>query len=425
MGFCFLYKREMIGWKSRVAWYNVDGDMMNGKWIVAVSGGSDSMALLDQCIQAKIDVIAAHVNYQKRETAKRDMDYVKAYCQEHGIPFFVKYSHFEGKGNFQAYAREFRYDFFKELAVKHHCEGVLVAHQLDDLIETYLIQQERKQVPMVYGLANKTTINGLKIVRPLLAMSKAACREYCIEHQVPFGDDESNFSDDYTRNRIRHQIVEKMSLVEKQSMAQEIHQLNEKKMLADQKAHAAAVLAGDYLAVCELMAMEDRESVLRAWLLLQEGGKNHSHAFIQQLFQLMHKPKNWCADLPNHKRLYCDYGKLNVVDETLSYSYTFDEFTPIQTPFFTMAKEGNSLQAVSVTEKDWPITVRSPLPSDEISLRLGTKKLNRWFIDRKISHKERKCWPVVVNVVGKVILVPEIGCEVAHFTNKPNVFVIK
>ena len=80
MGFCFLYKREMIGWKSRVAWYNVDGDMMNGKWIVAVSGGSDSMALLDQCIQAKIDVIAAHVNYQKRETAKRDMDYVKAYC---------------------------------------------------------------------------------------------------------------------------------------------------------------------------------------------------------------------------------------------------------------------------------------------------------------------------------------------------------
>lgn len=399
--------------------------MLKGKWVVAVSGGCDSMTLLDQCVKAKADVIAAHVNYQKRDSAKRDMDLVLDYCKKHGVPCYVKLSHFEGKGNFQAYARDFRYAFFYELVAEHGCEGVLVAHQLDDLIETYLIQKERKQIPVTYGLEKETVFNGLRVVRPLLSMSKQECRMYCLNHHVPFGDDESNFTDAYLRNRLRHEIVEKMNQEEKQKMAQQIQVLNEEKHNADAYAKRMAIQAGDELKVNELLTYDECESVLRQWLMLQDGGCNHSHAFIKQLFQRMSRTGNWCADLSKNKRLYCDYGSLSVVDETFSYAYTLTQFEKLSTPWFHVSNEGNSLQAVSVDESDWPLTIRSPLPGDEISLRLGTKKLNRWFIDRKKSHKERKCWPVVVNRVGKVILVPEIGCEVAHFTNKPNVFVIK
>lgn len=399
--------------------------MLKGKWVVAVSGGSDSMTLLDQCVKAEMDLIAAHVNYQKRDSAWRDMKLVEDYCEQHGIPCYVKLSHYEGKGNFQAYARDFRYAFFKELAMKYECAGVLVAHQLDDVIETYLIQKERRQIPMCYGLAYETVIDGLRIVRPLLSMSKQACRDYCVMHHISYGDDESNFTDDYTRNRIRHQIVEKMSLEEKQSLAKQIQMMNEEKRQLDQTAKQAAQQAGEYLAVDDLLARADGDNVLRQWLLLNNGGKNHSQAFIERLFQRMSRNGNWCADLPDNKRLYCDYGFLNVVDEQLTYSYTLEKFEPLDTPWFKVSAQGTSLQAVSVAENDWPLTIRSPMPGDEIVLRLGTKKLNRWFIDRKKSHKERKCWPVVVNRVGKVILVPEIGCEVAHFTNKPNVFVIK
>lgn len=406
--------------------YNICGDnMLKGKWVVAVSGGCDSMTLLDQCVQAKVDVIAAHVNYQKRDSAKRDMDLVLDYCKQHGVPCYVRLSHFEGKGNFQAYARDFRYAFFNELVDEYGCEGVLVAHQLDDLIETYLIQKERKQIPVTYGLEKETCINGLRVIRPLLSMCKQECRMYCLDHHVPFGDDESNFTDDYLRNRLRHQIVEKMNQDEKRKMAQQIHIMNVEKRNVDDYAKRIASQAGDELKVSELLAHVECESVLRQWLMLQKGGSNHSRAFIKQLFQRMSKTGNWCADLSENKRLYCDYGFLSVVDETLSYAYTLIQFEKLTTPWFQVSNEGNSLQAVSVDENDWPLTIRSPLPGDEISLRLGTKKLNRWFIDRKISHKKRKCWPVVVNRVGKVILVPEIGCEVAHFTNKPNVFVIK
>ena len=80
---------------------------------------------------------------------------------------------------------------------------------------------------------------------------------------------------------------------------------------------------------------------------------------------------------------------------------------------------------MTLSAEDFPITIRSPKEGDQIELRFGKKKLNRFFIDRKISHKERKSYPVVVNSVGNVVLVPKIGCDVKHYTVKPNCFVIK
>ncbi|MBQ7890489.1 MAG: tRNA lysidine(34) synthetase TilS, partial [Erysipelotrichaceae bacterium] len=59
------------------------------------------------------------------------------------------------------------------------------------------------------------------------------------------------------------------------------------------------------------------------------------------------------------------------------------------------------------------------------SLRFGTKKLNRWFIDRKIHRNERLRWPVVLNRHGEVILVPGIGCDLEHYSNNPTCFVLK
>jgi len=76
-------------------------------------------------------------------------------------------------------------------------------------------------------------------------------------------------------------------------------------------------------------------------------------------------------------------------------------------------------------EDDFPITIRNAQAGDVIQLRFGRKKLNRWFIDRKIPKKERKIWPVVTNKDGIVILVPKIGCDIAHFSNNPTLFVLK
>ena len=84
------------------------------KYCVAVSGGCDSMTLLDKCVKKGLDVIVAHVNYQKRESAWRDEEIVRQFCEQNRVPFFVKYCPTVYKGNFQGYARKFRYDFFRD-----------------------------------------------------------------------------------------------------------------------------------------------------------------------------------------------------------------------------------------------------------------------------------------------------------------------
>ena len=88
-------------------------------------------------------------------------------------------------------------------------------------------------------------------------------------------------------------------------------------------------------------------------------------------------------------------------------------------------KEGEKIESIFLQNSDFPITVRNAKENDAILLRFGTKKLNRFFIDRKIPMALRKMWPVVVNQKGEVIFVPAIGPDVNHYCEIPNVFMVK
>ena len=106
--------------------------------LIGVSGGPDSMALLDM-MKDKYEVYVAHVNYHHRDTALRDELIVEDYCKKYDIPYFKKdYVEVEG-GNFQENARIFRYEFYKEIIDKYDLECVMLAHHKDDLIETYAV----------------------------------------------------------------------------------------------------------------------------------------------------------------------------------------------------------------------------------------------------------------------------------------------
>ena len=97
---------------------------MRETWIVGVSGGPDSMALLHYLKHQGFRVVAAHVNYQKRDTSNRDEEVVSKYCLKHDIEFEVRYFEDIEKGNFQAKARDFRYSFFKDLRKKYSDLGI-------------------------------------------------------------------------------------------------------------------------------------------------------------------------------------------------------------------------------------------------------------------------------------------------------------
>ena len=167
----------------------------------------------------------------------------------------------------------------------------------------------------------------------------------------------------------------------------------------------------------------DQQKALIRQFLLSHQCYHLSQRYIENLLHTCANGKNFKLDCEG-KILANSYGRLEIYEEK-DYAYTFNKLELFECEYFKMSEKGKATCAVTVREDDFPITIRNARQGDFIQLRYGRKALNRFFIDRKVSHKNRQFWPVVVNCMGNVILVSEIGCDVQHYTDKPNLFVLK
>lgn len=406
---------------------NIQDLSLDETYIIGVSGGPDSMALLDMAYNSGLKLVVAHVNYQKRPTADRDMNIVFDYCLNRNIIFEYRLVK-QHQGNFQKWARDQRYEFFQSLAHQYQAMGVLLAHHQDDLIETYLLQKQRKQVPLYWGINDQTVIDDLTIIRPLLDKSKSELIEYCIVNGIQYGDDESNASDTYTRNRIRHHIVDNLDNNEKEEILANIKQDNEC-LITQQNLvkNTYTEVFNDYDTV-KLSKIDGKiQTEVIRYYLLNNGidARKFSPDYLLKIYKFLDTDQNRQMNI-NGKTLALTYGKPVIFDKrALSFHYLIDRVEYIETPFFAISDNGESINGVTITEDDLPLTIRSWQPDDQIKLRFGHKKINRWFIDRKIPLNERFSWPIILNRHHEVILVPGIGCNVAHFSNNPNMFVLK
>lgn len=384
------------------------------------------MALFDMCLKQGLSVVAAHVNYAHRPTADRDEKIVAEYCKAHKIPFEVLHPVYT-QGNFQSWAREVRYRFFCEVMKKYHCDGVLVAHHADDVIETYLFQKQRNMIPEVYGIDEKTELFGCHIYRPLLSFSKKDLLDYCGQNRIIFGHDESNDTDEYERNRIRHHQVEVMSEDERSSVLFDLRMDNldlliEREMVSTMLQRHQRSLPWE---IFERLSSREKILYLRA-LIQKYADKLVGTKECEDLVRQLSASKNVEISLGNCVKLSKMYHLLEITEKKdVLYSYVLERLELLETPFFKISENGRSTEALTVCEDDFPLTIRNAMPKDAIILRFGTKKLNRWFIDRKIPRNERLSWPVVVNRHNEVILVPGIGCDLTHYSNNPTCFVVK
>nr|CAG8433656.1 12618_t:CDS:2 [Entrophospora candida] len=133
-------------------------------YILGISGGPDSMFLLNNLRREKYKFIVSHINYKKRIDSDRDEKIVRDYCQNYSLPlevYQVENVNYFLKGNFQDKARKIRYNFFQRLAEKYQTRYIVVAHHFDDHLETYLLQKQRKVLKenddkiVIYGLKDE------------------------------------------------------------------------------------------------------------------------------------------------------------------------------------------------------------------------------------------------------------------------------
>ena len=183
----------------------------NDKILVAVSGGPDSLSLLDVLQSLGYNLCVAHVNHGLRENANIDEAFVKEYCVEKNIPCFVKKidlkkkikTDMKGLSTEEA-GRKARYDFFDEIIKEQKCTKIATAHNSNDNVETVIMNMIRGS-----GMSGLKGIEIKKenIIRPLLEVSRKEIEEYCKENNLNPRHDESNDETVYTRNKVRLELI--------------------------------------------------------------------------------------------------------------------------------------------------------------------------------------------------------------------------
>lgn len=178
--------------------------------LLAVSGGIDSMVMTHLIIKMGSDIAIAHCNFNLRGAeSDRDEAFVKRFADKNMIPFhsasFDTTGYAGEKGiSIQMAARELRYRWFEEVRSQNNYEYIVLAHNMNDNIETFLINLTRGS-----GLAGLTGMKPKynKLVRPLLFATRKAITQYCRKNKIKFREDRSNSDTKYTRNKIRHSIL--------------------------------------------------------------------------------------------------------------------------------------------------------------------------------------------------------------------------
>ena len=185
------------------------------KIVLGVSGGPDSISMLDIFYKIKIEkiydieIVVAHVNHGLRENAKLDEEYVKEYCKNRNIECFVKHADIKGmseneKIGVEEAGRKIRYDFFEDVLENVHANKVAIAHNQNDRVET-----------IIMNLLRGSGLSGLKgiepkmkhYIRPLIECDRTLIEEYAEKEKLNPRIDESNFENEYTRNKIRNIVL--------------------------------------------------------------------------------------------------------------------------------------------------------------------------------------------------------------------------
>jgi tRNA(Ile)-lysidine synthase len=185
-----------------------------GRYIVAVSGGVDSMVLLDMLVQQPgLLLTVAHFDHGIRDDSHKDRQLVQKTAHNYGLPFVYNKGNL-GAGASEADARKARYQFLHTVRKASLAEAIITAHHQDDLLETAIINMLRGTGRR--GLSSLKSQD--RILRPLLTYSKKQIQSYAETHNIVWYEDSTNKDEKYLRNYVRRQILAKFSDEQRQQL---------------------------------------------------------------------------------------------------------------------------------------------------------------------------------------------------------------
>lgn len=386
--------------------------------ILGLSGGRDSMTLLDLLLKQKIKVIIAHINHKKRAASEIEEKYIINYAKDNNIICetisYLEHNH----SNFQSQAHHFRYEFFYKLAKKYNAKYILTAHQADDLAETIMLRLITGSNLYGYGgISLFTPYKDVLIYHPLLEYSREDINDYVKNNNIVYFEDESNNQNDYLRNRIRHEIIPLF----KQENPNFLNSINNYSNILKESFSFIRENTINYL-------NNKLEIELNSFSLLHNALKKDIISYLLEKHNI--KPSynliNDLINLINNKKPQLDYNLLNDYlfvkryDKAYITKKTKQEFNSItlnlgETKIFddnlTLSLTENNSNSNAKSLKIWyndldlPLTVRYRLPGDYLEFNFGKKKIKDFFIDKKIEKEKREKYPIILNNKGQVIAI--------------------
>jgi tRNA(Ile)-lysidine synthase len=379
-------------------------------FLLACSGGIDSMVLTHIFQKLQLRVAVTHCNFNLRgKDSKKDEAFVETYAQTHNIPFFAKsfdtQTYAQDLGiSIQMAARELRYSFFNELMNQNGFDFLVTAHHLDDSLETLLINLGRGTG--IFGLGG-IPLDDNKVLRPLSSIEKYELQRYAQDYDLKWREDSSNAKDDYQRNYIRHHVSpslkeanphfssgfrKSLNLVNLDLQLYEYFLKETFQKISQNKEGKT------YVNVLDLKDLPSPSSLLHFWLspldsfdisaiersLNSESGKvfeTEKYRLLKDRSHLILQPQ---SDL-NPDDEYLIQIESTGIQHPISLEIEIQENAPIEIP-----KE-KAIVALDFDKLKFPLKLRKWKAGDRFT-PLGmqqSKKLSDFFIDQKLSRFDK------------------------------------
>ncbi len=366
----------------------------NQRILCGVSGGVDSMVMVDLLLKCKVNIGIAHINHNTRG-AESDGDhlFVKNFATEYEIPFFdfTLNSSIKDSPDFQQTARKLRYEFFNKIVTEQGYELIATAHHSDDNIETFFMNLLRGSglsglsgIPLIYG----------NIIRPLKFASRSMIEIYATQQQIDFREDSSNLSDKYLRNDIRHNIVpaiENIKPTARDTINRSISNISSAQSVLKSLVFEKYVnqLDGTLLINKQIPRGDDGITIL--YTILGDYGFNRN-----QLKDILESKKggskiitpNWT--LINDRNHYTLLESVKNVLINITIESEGEYF--LSDGRIVVIKESQTKDAFWFTTSPFPLTVRSRLEGDRFrpnGMKGKSKSIKKYLTDIKVESSQK------------------------------------
>ena len=375
--------------------------------LILLSGGADSVCLLDVAVELEAGVSALHLNYGLREGADADADFCRGLCERIGVPLRVEQPAVPRTGNVQAWAREARYSAAEQMAEGDYATGHTLSDQAETVVYRLAVSPGRR------ALLGMEARRG-RLVRPLLEVTRDETRAWCRERGLDWREDPTNEDTNYARARVRHGVMphlRELNPAAERNVAETAGVLRDEREVLDAAVEAALERLGP---APEITALRGEPAGLARLVLarLAEVPVSRERAARLLAFDASGTHE---LDVGGGVRAIVEYGRLR-----FSAAPESEAPEPALLPvpgrvrfgeWEVEAALGDAGEAVlSADQLGESVTIRAWQEGDRMRPAGldGTKSLQDLFTDRKVPRALRRSLPVV-DAGGEIVWVAGVA----------------